>query len=92
MSVNKAEMTPATQAIFIRLKASLDFMRRDEPNRYAAERGFGLIRESQLAGFGLCGCGRPRCAETAFHQFGLCREGGFVTWHGAPVKAPQLER
>jgi hypothetical protein len=32
MSVNEAEMTPATQAIFIRLKASLDFIARMWPN------------------------------------------------------------
>ena len=64
------------------------------PNRYSAKPRFGLIREMRFAGFGLCGCNRPRYEEMTIRRFGLIREGGFGTWHrplGVGV-APHLEQ
>lgn len=63
-----------------------------QENRYSAKPRFGLIREPQLAGFGSCGCRRPRCEKSTFHRFGLIRGCGFGTWPGALLKAPHLER
>ena len=62
------------------------------PNRYSAKPRFGLIREMRFAGFGLCGCNRPRYEEMTICRFGLIREGGFGTWHGTLGTAPHLEQ
>ena len=64
----------------------------EPPNRYSAKPRFGLIREMRFAGFGLCGCNRPRYEEMAVRRFGLIREGGFGTWHGAFGVAPHLKQ
>ena len=61
-------------------------------NRYSAKPRFGLIRETQLAGFGLCVCKGARYEQMMILRFGLIREVGFGTWHGPFGTAPHLER
>jgi hypothetical protein len=62
------------------------------PNKYSAKPRFGLIREVRFAGFGLCGCNRPRYEKKAIGRFGLIREKVFGTWHGQLGAAPHLEQ